>query len=59
MDKKEILNIFNNKIPWIVRYGPILSFLCILIVALFVFSFFEVDFLQTVLEYLKQLCIIP
>lgn len=53
MDKNDILNIFDNNIPWIVRYGPIISLLCILMVVFLVFSLGKEDFLITILDYFK------
>lgn len=53
MGKIDIDNIFENKLPWIVRYGLVVSVVFIAAVVVIMFMLGKNDFVIKILDYLK------
>ena len=53
MGKIDIDNIFENKLPWIVRYGLIISVVFIAAVVALMFVLGKNDFVIIILDYLR------
>lgn len=52
MEKIDITNIFNDKLPWIVRYGLIISVICIVVVILFILILGKDNFISDIVNHL-------
>lgn len=54
MEKIDITNIFNDKLPWIVRYGLVISVICIIVVALFLLKLGKDNFISDIVNHFRM-----
>ena len=54
MEKIDLTNIFNDKLPWIVRYGLVISVICIIVVALFLLKLGKDNFISDIVNHFRM-----